>query len=221
MAQARVKVKLGGFKIEVGNFELEVVGERNDMPQLKEAALQHVRGLLGPAVQVVDGASAQAQRTLPFGDGGSPMEDHNEVQVSSKARASRRAKATNGKAGVKANANPLDWKPDTQRFGEPKVAWSNFEKGAWLLYCYRKEPGSGGLTAGVIAATFNKHFPHAKQIVLSYLTRDLQRNAKSTKPVVSEDSTQDPSTWYMTEFGGQYVEDLIAKAKAVSPNGAA
>jgi hypothetical protein len=221
MAQARIKLKLSGFKVEVGNLEVELMGERNEMPQLKDAALQHVRGLLGPAAQVVEGATAQAQRTLPFGDGSPAVEERGDSQLASRPRAARRAKAASGKNVAKANAASLEWKPDTQRFGEPKVTWSNFDKGAWLLHFYSKEQGAGGLAAGVIAATFNKHFARAKQIVLAYLTRDLQRNAKSARPQVSEDSTQDPTVWHLTDFGAHHVEELIAKAKTTGPNGAA
>lgn len=216
----KVKVTLGGFKLEVAKFEVEVTGERNEIPALRDAAMKHVQGVLSRGGQVIDGAAVQG--ALPFGNSGKPIEVTTtaEVDVTTPKRGQRRGRLSAKHTGS-TNAAPLEWKPDPQRFGEPKVDWSNFEKGAWLLYCHMKENSSQGLAAEVITATFNKHFPKFKQIVFSYLGRDLQRNATKAEPYVTEDSSMTPSTWYLTEYGEKLVENLIAKAKAPSANGTA
>lgn len=208
MAQARVKVKLEGFKMEVGAFEVEIIGERAEVPQLKAAAMDHVRNLLTPSTAIVE---TSAQRALPLEGLATPPE---RPATSTPNRSGRRSNSASRANRSGAEGVPLDWKPDTQRWGTPSIKWSNFEKGAWLMYCYAQEVGDKGLPAPVVAATFNKHYPQAKLIQLRYLERDLTRSTQGEEPKVAEDPSQNPALWHLTEFGRALVKQLIAGGKS-------
>ena len=75
-----------------------------------------------------------------------------------------------------------------------------------------QEAGKTQVSAGQLAATFNKHFKQAKTIRASNVSRDFGK-LKSQKPALTDDdNTQSPAEWFLTEAGKEKARSLVASA---------
>lgn len=204
MSKFRIRMKLTGF-------ELEVEGTREDVPLIAQSLGRQLTGLLEPASQIVDG------ELLPNVKTASPALSTNIAQDSTNRRKPRRRAvgvAGTGVTGANERA-ALDWRHDPQKYGTPRQEWSSSQKILFTLYVAGQETGVGDMTTGQIRATFNKHFRQAGQLLRQNMSRDLAKlkaGRKGEQPEVSEDTTKNPATWFLTEAGTRGAQQLVTAA---------
>src|SRR4051812_48517691 len=119
MAKFSMKMKLQGF-------ELEIHGDRTDIPQIAESVGSQFAKLMEPTAEIVEG-------------GPKPMREINPAPAPDKVsrRKSRRtgAPAPGGASEVVA----IDWRHDPSKWGSPAQGWSTADKAIWLLYVVEQE----------------------------------------------------------------------------------
>jgi hypothetical protein len=196
MAKFKIRLKLQGL-------ELEVEGNRDDVPLITESVAQQVAGLLRPAANIVEG------EIVSNGDGGYSEGESTETKPKKARKKRTQSLATSG--GTKEDA--VDWVNDPSKFGTPKQAWSTAEKSLWVLYVVLKTKDISELSAARIATTFNKHFPQAGVVHPPNVSRDLGKLKLKSPAQVSEDRSKSPSPWFLTDAGIQRAEKLIEESK--------
>lgn len=194
------------IKLKVTGFELEIEGNREDVPLMAQAVGQQMSGLLTPASNIVEGEI---------------IENNDLPQLSSEAKPKARKKrssrqysqtSTTSTLNGKGKAVALDWKHEPLKWGTPQQEWSTADKSIWLLYVVSKEVSVSELTGNEISTTFNKHFRQSGQIKTGQINRDLGK-AKGKKPaLVSENTTKNPPAWFLTHEGEKCVQELIVQA---------
>jgi len=198
MAKFKIRLKLQGL-------ELEVEGNRDDVPLITEAVSQQVAGLLGPATNIVEGEIVSNGHRVS-----------SEVETTETKPKKARKKRTQGPtAGGGAKEDAVDWVHDPSKFGTPKQGWTTADKSLWVLYVVLKGKDVKELSAARIATTFNKHFPQAGVVHPPNVSRDLGKLKLKAPALVSEDRSKSPSAWFLTDAGIQRAEKLIQESKVV------
>ncbi|MEL6402439.1 MAG: hypothetical protein AAFR26_25680 [Cyanobacteria bacterium J06626_4] len=197
------------IELELTGLKLKVEGSRDDVPLMTQAVGQQLSGMLSPAAGIVEGeiidsnASNHSNHTGPL-----------TTSKPSRKRNSRK-KSGNSKSDSNKKAEPIDWQHDPIQWGNPQKDWKTADKAIWTLYVVKNVLEISEMTGNQISATFNKHFPEAKEIVTGNVNRDLKRakgsNGKSA--LVSQNTTAEPSTWRLTEYGEAYAQSLVSEAK--------
>lgn len=179
---------------------------------MTEAVGQQMSGLLGPAAHIVEG-EVVTDSTPALGAAPTPKK-------------SRKKKATSPKPTADSNASgnvtALDWVHDASKWGVPAQNWVTAKKAMWLLWVVKQELNTSELNARIIEATFNKHFKQSGMIATGNINRDLGRLkiGKEGKPsLVSEDTTTNPPTWFLTQEGDKVAQGLVVKALGKSADG--
>ncbi len=219
MAAKRRLFELEGLKFEIGRLKIHVTGEEAEQ-QLKTALADEFTRALAPVTHVLH---------PQLGEGAAPAQPAATVVATapekrSPRRGGRLRAAANAPQAAEAAA--LEWKPDIQKCGNPTPSWSTAEKGMWLLHCYSKDNGGTasepkGLSLPIIVATYNKHFPHTKIIMIRNVYRDFNRYAGGDRPKITADRGKTPAVWYLTGAGVAAVEELTKKAAPSLVTGAA
>ncbi len=212
MAAKRRLFELEGLKFEIGRLKIHVTGDEAEQ-QLRTALADEFTRVIAPVTQVL---------RPQLGEGAAPAQSAVTVTPAaderrSTRRAARPRSAANTPTG--AEADPLDWKPDIQKHGNPTPNWSTAEKAMWLLHGYSKDHGGTasepkGLSIPVLVATFNKHFPHTKTILSRYVYRDFNNYARGDRPKVAADRSKSPPVWYVTAAGAAAVGELTKQGTA-------
>jgi hypothetical protein len=197
MGKFRIKMKLQGL-------ELEIEGSRDDVPIISHNIGQQMAALLQPAGAIVEGESTSSNQ-------GSTQAISDETGAGRiKQRKRRPGGATN--SGQSPEVVEVDWKHDPAKYGSPRQSWNTAQKAMWVLYVVGEELGTKELSAGVIARTFKKHFKQAGIIAGSNVSRDLGKQKMSSPATVGEDTTKNPSVWFLTDEGRKQTQVLIAEA---------
>ena len=115
-----------------------------------------------------------------------------------------------GSGGAHPKAAAIDFKHDAEKYGIPKQDWSTSKKAMWLLYILA-DTGHGEVSAGQLAATFNKHFKTFGSILTANVLRDLAK--EKGKGWISSDTTKDPQTWLLLVEGTKGIAKLIEESK--------
>ncbi|MFL5613761.1 MAG: hypothetical protein ACJ796_08880 [Gemmatimonadaceae bacterium] len=203
MAKFRINLKLQGL-------ELEIEGSREDAPMIASNLGRQFTNLLGPAASIVEGEAVVVNEKVvpvqaqPAADGASPK----------RRRARRRSTTSNGTDAADKSAVAIDWTHDVEKFGLPQQSWSAPKKGMWLLWIVSQQttPAQVELTRFQITETFNKHFKSAGPIRQDNLARDFGKEKTRRPPRVSEDASQEPSLWFLTDAGKKYAQALVTEA---------
>lgn len=195
MAKFRIKMKLQGL-------ELEVEGNRDDVPVITHHLGSQLTGLLQSPGQIIEGkaprVNVDARPTIVL-----------------EPRKGRRRRVSGGNGAVESEREePLDWRHDPSKYGTPKQEWNTAQKAVWLLYVAGQEAACSEISGIRIAETFNKHFKQSGTIRAHNVNRDLGKLKvkKQGHPPVSEDTTKDPAVWFLTEEGIRNAQELIAQA---------
>jgi hypothetical protein len=196
------------FKFKITGLELEVEGSKEDVAaitsnlgnQLKN--LTQTQGLNG--TDVTDDVEAE-------------MLPGNLIQIENpKKRKARKSKASIS-SSIK-NTTPssiaLDAKFEIAKFGTPKQDWKSSQKAMWILYVFQEESRITEMTGMQIVNTFNKHFKQAGLLNKGNLPRDFGKLKIASPPLLGEDTTKSPSTWFLTEAGIKGIQNLIAQQKS-------
>lgn len=200
MAKFHIRLKITGF-------ELEVDGTREDLPVLRESFSQQFSGLLSPATDIAAG-----ETTAPAVLGGATTAA---AEATKRVRRRGRAAVPSNGNGATASVAAIDWIHDAAKYGSPAQKWSGSEKGLYVLYVASREASAGEMSSPQLIATFAKHFKQAGQLHRTNLPRDLGKlksAASGRLPLVSENTTVSPSTWYLTDAGIKKAQSLVAQA---------
>jgi Tfp pilus assembly major pilin PilA len=155
------------IKLKVTGFELEIEGNREDVPLMAQAVGQQMSGFLIPASGIVEGEIIE-DKTLPQ----ATIESQSKPQ---KKQTNRRRSTTSTKSASnsKKTADAIDWKHNPMKWGSPQQDWTAADKSIWLLYVVSKESNISELTGSEVSTTFNKHFRQSGQIKTGQINRDL------------------------------------------------
>lgn len=203
MAKTKFKIKLTGLEIE---FE----GERDEVPAVANTMRNQLTEILSAPAALTSSKSSNSSALL------GQEKEVVEVQASTN-KVSRSKNSSNGRSSTRKNKEPaIDWRHDASKWGTPSQGWNPTKKSIWLLYVVEQELGQTDITVSQIATTFNKHFKQSGKVQASNVSRDLSK-AKVKQPIhVQEDTTQDPSKWYLTVSGKDYAADLVKEALGIN-----
>lgn len=197
MSKFRMKLKLQGL-------ELEIEGHREDASVIGRNVGDQIAGLLGPAVQIIEGETPATQSGSPI----PPM-----LADGAGKKAKRRPKPrANGDAGERGASPMIEFRHDPAKFGTPSQQWSTAQKAIWLLYVLKETADVPELTTGQIVKMFNTHFRQAKTVTNSNVSRDLGKLKIASPSQVGEDNSKTPASWFLTEHGIRQAQSLIAES---------
>lgn len=196
MAKFKISLKLTGL-------ELQVEGSRDDVPLMTEAVGRQFAGLLMPASDIVEGEIVSPTTSaLP-----APIE-----QRTTRKSPRRRSQTGHSSAKPATTEAALDWRHDSSKWGTPQQGWATADKSIWLLYVVANELSVKEMTGRQISSTFNKHFRQAGPIQVFNVNRDLGKLKLKSPALTSEDTTKDPSAWFLVHAGEQRAQELVTKA---------
>lgn len=189
----KFKVK---FRIE--KLELEIEGEKESIPEISSGIREQFGNLLGAPEAIVD-----AERTAP-----------NEINVTPtepvvRARTRRRSARTVARSSSDSGAGAIDFQHDPSKWGNPQQSWSTVKKAMWLLYVCQNEASINDMSGSSITETFNKHFRQSGQIKIFNVNRDLGKAKGRVPAQAGEDTTKNPSVWFLTDEGKNLAHQLV------------
>lgn len=194
--------------MKVTGLELEIEGTRDDMPIIASSLGQQLSGLLQPSAQIIEGEVVRdVTPTAPS----QPQED------STRRRRTRRKTGTGSpvSGGAAPEANIVDWRHDPAKYGSPKQEWTTSDKILWTLYVAGEETGTREMNGSQLTRTFNKHFRQAGQVQKANVYRDLGKlktGRKGELALVPENTTANPTTWFLTDAGVKAAQQLVLNA---------
>lgn len=199
MATFKIRMKLEGL-------ELEVEGEREDVALINDSLAQQFAGLLAPASAIIEGEIVDNARSAR------PADAHAVIPPRPGKRKPRKKQAAPKVATTSAPDVAVDWKHDASLFGTPRQEWNTATKSLWTLYVTKEAAHVEQLSAARIAVTFNKHFKQSGTIRAHNVQRDLGKLKASggQKAQVGEDTTVEPSEWFLTDAGIAAVQHRLA-----------
>jgi hypothetical protein len=186
MAKFKMRLKLQGL-------ELEVEGERQDIPAITAAVTKQLASIVEPidviaeAKQVGNGASARA------------------LESESTSRKNRRRSATRSTGET---ATPVEFRHDSGKYGSPVQGWSVTERAVWMIYVLQEITGVKEYSAAQIVVTFNEDFKAAGKFHPPLLSRELAKAKVAAPAPVGEDKGQ----WYLTAEGERQAKELVTEA---------
>lgn len=186
MAKFRIRLKLQGL-------DLEVDGERQDLPAITHAVQEQLTRLVIPGEVIADGHKQLGNG----GDGAAAQEE--EGKRKRPARRERRS------AGDGAPAAAIEFRHDPATCGNPIQAWSITDKCIWLLYVLKKLAQAKEVSGPALAATFNQYFKPAGKLHPPNVTRDLAKLKVQNPAPIGEDK----GSYYLTGEGDKQAETLI------------
>ncbi|HKT10262.1 MAG TPA: hypothetical protein VJW77_00415 [Terriglobia bacterium] len=187
MAKFHIRLKLQGLGFEVD-------GERQDIPAITAAVGKQFAGLLEPAAAVADGH-------LQLNDGG-------QLDVQEPAPAKRRVarrRNTNRGSSTGGDDPAIEFRHDSDKFGNPVQSWSVTEKCIWLLYVIENSTDKNEVSAGQLVSTFKEYFKPAGKLHPPHVTRELGKAKVSNPAPIGEEK----GLWFLTNQGKEQAQRLI------------
>lgn len=191
MAKFRIRLKLQGF-------ELEVDGERADIPAITAAVQKQLTGLVQPAETFADGAKR--------------LEASSQV-IDATTKPARRGSRKRASTDDSASTQALDFRHDPAKCGNPKQDWSVTDKCIWMLYVLADSGQLKEFSAPQLTATFNQQFKASGKLHPPNVTRDLAKAKGQNPALVGEDK----DLWYLTATGQEHAKELIRAVVNPSP----
>ena len=189
---------MGKFKIhlKLQGLELDIEGDRSDMPAINNAVAREITGLIQPAAALTNGAEPPT----------TPATIEGETDNSKRQR--NRRKPSGARSLSDTSGQAVDFRHDPAKYGNPSQSWSVAQKAIWLLYVLKGIQGLNEIAAPQLLPTFNENFKQAKAIHPPHLSRDLG-SAKVQNPApVGEHK----GMWYLTDEGERQAKELIQSA---------
>jgi len=187
---------MGKFKIhlKLQGLELDIEGDRSDMPAINNAVAREITGLIQPAAALTSGA-AEPPAMPPTIEG--------ETDSSKKQR--NRKKASGSRSSGETTGQAIDFRHDSSKYGNPSQSWSVTQKAIWLLFVLKGIQSLKEIGASQLLATFNENFKQAKTIHPPHLSRDLGFAKVQNPAPVGEHK----GMWYLTDEGERQAKELI------------
>lgn len=186
------------LRLKVQALEVEIDGEREDLPAITSAINRQLGGLVEP-VEV----AANGHKQLGGGDKGQVI-DAADLNKKSSSNRSRRG---NGARNVE-GASPIDFRHDPPKYGNPLQSWNLTEKSIWLLAVLKGISQVNEISGPQIAATFNHYFKQTGRIHPPLVTRELGKARVQNPAPVGEDK----GLYYLTPEGDKQAQKLIQDA---------
>lgn len=177
-------------RLKVQALELEIDGERADIPLITNAVEQQFKGLLAAPDAAADG---QKQKIIVETPG---------TDTTGRSRTGRRNRSTKP-AGE--TVEPLKFRHDSAKYGNPVQTWLVADKCIWLLYVIKNLAGTGEVSAAQLTATFNDQFKAAGKFHPPLLSRELTKARGQNPAPVGEDK----ELWYLTAEGERRAKELV------------
>ncbi|MCW5768333.1 MAG: hypothetical protein KIT19_06595 [Phycisphaeraceae bacterium] len=193
MSKFKMKLKLTGL-------EIEVEGNREDIPLMTQNIGSQFAGLLEPAANVVEGESPSPRKVT---NDAMPAS-----QVESKPRPSR--KKRNGGGGGGGSRSTLEIKPDHELWGVPTQDWTGTDKSIWLLQVLAGNGHTDGGTANEISTLFNEHFLTAGKLSRQNVDTLLRKVANGSEALVVRSNN---GKFSLTQKGLARAATLVSEVK--------
>jgi hypothetical protein len=181
----RIRVKLQGF-------ELEVDGDREDIPAITAAVQHQLGGLVQPPEFDPEPNLTGSGRIL------------NVTPGNAKKNATRKRSGTT-KSSDPGAPNVIDFRHDAGTYGSPKQTWSVAQKCIWLLAVLEGIKQIKEATASQLTATYNQQFRAAGKLHPPNVPRDLNSAKVASPSLVGEDK----GMWFLTDAGKVHAQELI------------
>ena len=181
------------IRLKVQGLELEVDGEREDIPAITAAVQQQFSGLILPAESMADGHKQLA-------DGGRWNGGEEEK---TKGRGRKRGGGSRITDGAAAQA--IEFRHDAAKYGNPLQSWDVTQKSIWLLFVIKSLTDTKEVSGPQLAATFKQYFKPAGKMHPPHVTRDLSRAKVQNPAPVGEDK----GLWFLTDEGDRQAQELI------------
>jgi hypothetical protein len=181
------------IRLKIQAFELEVDGEREDIPAITSAVQQQFTALIQPAELMAEDPKQLA--------------DNHKVIEAETSRATGKTTRKRGASKATADApnQAIEFRHDSATFGNPTQAWSNIEKLIWLLAVINGITGTVDVSGPQLVATFNQYFKQSGKIHPPNATRDLGIAKVQNPAPVGEHK----GLWYLTDEGKNQAKQLI------------
>jgi hypothetical protein len=194
----KVGSSMGKFRLrlKVQALEVEIDGEREDLPAITSAINRQLGGLVDP-VEV----AANGHKQLSANDKGQVID-----ATDLNKKGSRRPRG-NGARNVE-GASALEFRHDAGRYGNPLQSWSLTEKSIWLLSVVKGIVQVSEVSGPQIAATFNQYFKQTGRIHPPHVTRELGKLKVQNPAPIGEDK----NLYYLTSEGEKQAQKLTQDA---------
>jgi hypothetical protein len=189
------------LRVRVKELEVEIDGEREDLPAIT-SAVKHQLGSLTEGVEVV----ANGHKQLGGNDKG-PVIDAADLNKKG-IRRPRGAGARNVEG-----ASPIEFRHDAAKYGNALQGWSLTEKSIWLLGVLKGVAQANEVSGPQIAATFNHYFKQTGRIHPPLVTRELGKLKVQNPAPVGEDK----GLYYLTPEGDKQAQKLTQDALNPTP----
>ena len=156
------------IRLKVQALELEIDGEREDIPALGAAVRQQFAGLIKPAELTLDAKQLSD----------SASSDDVEEESKAKPKSRRRSGLRSGTDGA---TTPIEFRHDAAKYGNPLQSWGFVDMCIWLLYVIKGTTETKEVSGPQIAATFNQYFKGAGKLHPPHVTVHLGK-AKLMNP---------------------------------------
>lgn len=190
MAKFRIRLK-------VQALELEIDGERDDIPMITSAVQNQLGGLVQAA-----GATADDHQQPENGQTPTILDVSDSRATGRKSRRRSTSPRSTTEAG---SGQPIEFRHDPSKHGSPQQNWSIIDKCVWLLFVIQEATGTKEVSGSQLAATFNEKFRQAGRIHPPHATRELGKAKLLNPAAVGEDK----SLWFLTDEGVRQARQLI------------
>jgi hypothetical protein len=124
--------------------------------------------------------------------------------ATSKKKPSRPSRAAVDNGGTQ----PIEFRHDPSKFGNPQQSWNVIDKCVWLLYVVEGITETKEVGGAQLAATYNQHFKPSGKIHPPHVGTHLGKAKVQTPAYVGEDK----GIWYLTIEGKKYAQQLVSTA---------
>jgi hypothetical protein len=198
MTKLKVSLKITGF-------ELNIEGERSEVPEVARSLGNQISDLILGSASAADGL---VQTPVSFSQVAS-VDDQNRGK-----RRKTSSRVTRKEIDSSSRQASLEWNHDPSKFGNPIPEWNTLEKCIWLLYVVKESANVNQCSASAIAEAFGQKFRQQGPIRGSNVSKYLGQAKSKTKDrpaLVSDDTSKNPSEWYLLDAGIKMAQDLVGK----------
>jgi len=192
---------MGKFKmsLKIQGFELDIDGDRPDISAISNAVSQQITGILAPAAALASGAPATP--TPPIIEA--------ESENGKKPGRFTRKKPSTSRSSEPAG-EPIEFRHDPARFGNPLQSWTLTQKTIWLLAVLKGLANTTEASTAQLAATFNEKFKQAGLVRVPNLARYLGESRMQNPAPINEHEDK----WFLTQEGERVAQELIQSVLA-------
>lgn len=186
MGKFRVRLKVQGLEVEID-------GERPDLPAITGAVSQQLSGLILPAA-VLTGAETPTETII-----------EGEVEGGkSKPKPARKPRSGSRSFG-ESSGQPIEFRHEPAKYGNPLQSWNYTQKAVWLLAVLKGILDTKEASTSQLAATFNDQFKQAGVVRPPNLARYLgEAKVQNPSPIGEHNGV-----WFLTQEGERMAKELI------------